>query len=348
MPEATENPAETEKPVATEIPAETEKPQDETSSQVTENPSEEQQIAELFVIEKLFKDRENKNFVADFNSLLPEGKKFAEEQLTNLKETDNLEAFKTLFVSTLQTEGNPADTAFEPLFAMTDENEFKTFLQKLLEENRLLESSDAEIVDGTTNTDNTELIHGNTDAVVVGSMTIRKTGEASDNAAIGAWGDTELMVSVEMSNIQKEAEIAFRFTIPTRSLKDGYLDVVASRYKAIGKRIKIARIKADVAQDDLANRVGISAAHMSNIETGKTHVSLTVIVNIANALATSVDDLLCDNVIKARVQFEKDLAEIIGDCNDYEIRVICDVASATKSSLRRDAHLRDNDTTSKW
>lgn len=230
VPEATEKPAETENPVATEISAETEKPQDETSSQVTENPSEEQQIAELFVIEKLFKDRENKNFVADFNSLLPEGKKFAEEQLTNLKETDNLEAFKTLFVSTLQTEGNPADTAFEPLFAMTDENEFKTFLQKLLEENRLLESPDAEIVDGTANTDNTELIHGNTDVVVVDSMTIRKTGEASDNAAIGASGDTELMVSVEMSNIQKEAEIAFRFTIPTRSLKDGYLNVVASRY----------------------------------------------------------------------------------------------------------------------
>ena len=43
-------------------------------------------------------------------------------------------------------------------------------------------------------------------------------------------------------------------------------------YKAIGKRVKIARIKADMAQDDLANQVGISAAHMSNIETGKTRV----------------------------------------------------------------------------
>ncbi len=37
-------------------------------------------------------------------------------------------------------------------------------------------------------------------------------------------------------------------------------------YKAIGKRIKISRIKA---QDNLANRVGVSASHMSNIETGK-------------------------------------------------------------------------------
>lgn len=112
-------------------------------------------------------------------------------------------------------------------------------------------------------------------------------------------------------------------------------------YKAIGKRVKIARIKADMAQDDLANQVGISAAHMSNIETGKTRVSLTVIVNIANALAISVDDLLCDNVIKTKVQFEKDLAEIVDDCDDYEIRIIRDVAEATKTSLRRDAHLKN-------
>ena len=112
-------------------------------------------------------------------------------------------------------------------------------------------------------------------------------------------------------------------------------------YKAIGKRVKIARIKADMAQDYLANQVGISAAHMSNIETGKTRVSLTVIVNIANALAISMDDLLCDNVIKTKVQFEKDLAEIVDDCDDYEIRIIRDVAEATKTSLRQDAHLRN-------
>ena len=112
-------------------------------------------------------------------------------------------------------------------------------------------------------------------------------------------------------------------------------------YRAIGKRIKIARIKADLTQEALAEKASLSTTHMSNIETGKTRVSLTVIVNIANALAISVDDLLCDNVIKTKVQFEKDLAEIVDDCDDYEIRIIRDVAEATKTSLRRDAHLRN-------
>lgn len=112
-------------------------------------------------------------------------------------------------------------------------------------------------------------------------------------------------------------------------------------YEAIGKRIKLARLKTDMSQEVLADLVDISAAHMSNIETGKTNVSLKVLVRIANALEVSMDDLLCDNVIKAKVQFEKDLAEIIGDCDDHEIRAIRDIAEAAKTSLRRNANLKN-------
>ena len=111
-------------------------------------------------------------------------------------------------------------------------------------------------------------------------------------------------------------------------------------YKAIGKRIKIARIKADLTQERLAEMVEISPTHMSNIETGTTRVSLTAIVSLANALSVTVDDLLCDSVVKAKVQFEKDIAGILADCNEYEIRMIKYMAKALKETLRRDANLR--------
>ena len=71
-------------------------------------------------------------------------------------------------------------------------------------------------------------------------------------------------------------------------------------YKAIGKRIKIARIKADLTQERLSEIVGISPTHISNIETGTTKVSLTSIVSIANGLGVTVDDLLCDSVVHAK------------------------------------------------
>ena len=90
-------------------------------------------------------------------------------------------------------------------------------------------------------------------------------------------------------------------------------------YKAIGKRIKIARIKADLTQEKLSEMVGVSPTHLSNIETGTTRVSLKAIISIANALNITSDDLLCDNVIKAKVQFEQDIAAVLEDCDEYEI-----------------------------
>ena len=112
-------------------------------------------------------------------------------------------------------------------------------------------------------------------------------------------------------------------------------------YKAIGKRIKIARINADLTQERLAELAGVSPTHLSNIETGTTKVSTSMLVNIANILRLSVDDLLCDSVVKAKVQFEGEIAELLEDCDDYEIRVITDVLQATKEALRKDAWLRE-------
>lgn len=105
-------------------------------------------------------------------------------------------------------------------------------------------------------------------------------------------------------------------------------------YKAIGQRIKIARIKKGKTQESVADIVDITPSHMSNIETGKTKVSLPTLIAIANALSVSVDTLLCDNVLASKVVFEKEAKELFSDCNEYEIRVLVDVLKATKHSLR--------------
>jgi len=111
-------------------------------------------------------------------------------------------------------------------------------------------------------------------------------------------------------------------------------------YKAIGKRIKIARIKADLTQERLAELIELSPTHLSNIETGTTRVSLNTIITIANVLSVTSDDLLCDNIVMAKAQFEKDIAVLLEDCDEYEIRIIKDMVASLKDTLRRDKHLR--------
>jgi transcriptional regulator with XRE-family HTH domain len=109
-------------------------------------------------------------------------------------------------------------------------------------------------------------------------------------------------------------------------------------YKAIGKRIKIARINADMTQEHLSDLVELSPSHMSNIETGTAKVSLTTMVRIANALSVTVDDLLCDNLVHAKVQFEQDIQQMLDGCSELEIRLVKDLIESTLNTLRRDAN----------
>ena len=113
-------------------------------------------------------------------------------------------------------------------------------------------------------------------------------------------------------------------------------------YDAIGLRIKIARIKAKITQESLAKQIALSPTHVSNIETGNTKLSLPTIINIANVLAVSVDDLLCDNIVKSNHVFNKEAQEILADCSPYDIRILLDVLKSTKKALQKDQRFRQN------
>ena len=66
--------------------------------------------------------------------------------------------------------------------------------------------------------------------------------------------------------------------------------------KAVGQRIKAAREKKSMTQEDLAARINISPTHVSVIERGTKTVRLDTFVAIANALDVSADTLLVDVV----------------------------------------------------
>ena len=95
----------------------------------------------------------------------------------------------------------------------------------------------------------------------------------------------------------------------------------------------------EITQEQLADMVSVSPTHLSNIETGSTRVSLTTIVKVANALNVTVDDLLCDNLVKARPQFERDMQSLLDDCNDHEVRIAYKVAKAAVEAVRSDEKL---------
>ena len=71
--------------------------------------------------------------------------------------------------------------------------------------------------------------------------------------------------------------------------------------KAIGRRIKAAREKKQLTQEQLAELVDLSTMHVSVIERGVKLPKLETLINIANVLDVSADVLLQD-VINNRAE----------------------------------------------
>ena len=105
-------------------------------------------------------------------------------------------------------------------------------------------------------------------------------------------------------------------------------------YEAIGKRIKILRIKQNISQEKLAEIANLSVQYLSNVENAHSKASLGTFVKIANALKVSIDELLCDSIIKCRPEMKKDIADVIEDCSDHEIRVLAKALTGMKKAIR--------------
>lgn len=104
-------------------------------------------------------------------------------------------------------------------------------------------------------------------------------------------------------------------------------------YTIIGKQIRKARKKMKITQEQLAEMVDKCPSYISYIENGKKKLSLETLVNIANTLQVSADDLLSYN-IEFRCEIKDEYSSILEKCSTYEKKVITDMARALKQSLR--------------
>lgn len=106
-------------------------------------------------------------------------------------------------------------------------------------------------------------------------------------------------------------------------------------YASIGFKVRQARKKKGITQEQLAEAVGVGVTHISHLETGAGTVSLKVFVAIVNYLGCSVDELLCKEVLTARPLVDNWLAELVSDCNQTEIKIIADTVAALKQTLKK-------------
>lgn len=104
-------------------------------------------------------------------------------------------------------------------------------------------------------------------------------------------------------------------------------------YYAIGQKIRKYRREKGLSQEQVAEKVGISVTHMCHIETGKTKLSLPVLVDLSRVLKTSIDELLNEPSERDAEEAAEELAQILSRCTSTEVKAIMEIARFVKYTL---------------
>ena len=106
-------------------------------------------------------------------------------------------------------------------------------------------------------------------------------------------------------------------------------------YPAIGRQIRLKRMSRGWTQEKLAEKAGIEPSNLSHIERAATKLSLPTLINIANALEVSLDELAYGSLVKSGHVSVRMIDELLADCTPEELRALAEILKTTKSVLRK-------------
>ena len=106
-------------------------------------------------------------------------------------------------------------------------------------------------------------------------------------------------------------------------------------YVAIGLRIRKLRKQKFWTQEKLSERAEIAPDYLCRIESGKKHPGLKTILLIANALDTTVDDLLIDVQKKNISVMENDEQFLLAGCTEKQKRFVMAICHNVKEEIMK-------------
>lgn len=99
-------------------------------------------------------------------------------------------------------------------------------------------------------------------------------------------------------------------------------------FAIIGQRIREIRISKQLTQEYLANKTDVNVSHISNIETNKVKVSLTLLVGLCNAMDVTVDYVLKNEYNSPDTVTEKELLNAVKNLDNFKKEQLLRIAKA--------------------
>ena len=97
-------------------------------------------------------------------------------------------------------------------------------------------------------------------------------------------------------------------------------------FNLIGQRIREVRTEKHLTQEALANAVNVNVSHISNIETGKTKISLTLLVAVINTLDVTIDYLLEHEYSDSQSVIENEFLKTIRNMDKDKLEILLRIA----------------------
>ena len=101
----------------------------------------------------------------------------------------------------------------------------------------------------------------------------------------------------------------------------------------LGKRIKEARKKLKLTQEQLSEKANISNVYLGEIERGEKTPSIPVLIDLIEALNVSADYLLRDELNSASVIINNELTEKLSKLTPKQRKTAVDILNAYISNL---------------
>ncbi len=102
-----------------------------------------------------------------------------------------------------------------------------------------------------------------------------------------------------------------------------------STKELLGVRIQELRKMRGLTQDQLSEKVGIDAKHISRIEVGRSFPSLDTLEKLANALKVELSSFFeFDHKAKGTRELKKVINELLRDVNEDKLRMAVKVLKA--------------------
>lgn len=120
---------------------------------------------------------------------------------------------------------------------------------------------------------------------------------------------------------------------------------MALNYKLMGERLKKARIQKGFTQEQLAEKLKVSIAYISRIETGKTHVNLKRLNELCSVLDTSESYILNGASDNSTTYMSSEFNSILEDCSSRDKEILYKIATiiSEKNNEDKEAKLENEE-----